>query len=226
MINEKTGSTPYVYVFLSFIAITSLLVYKGVQTQAMGFYPDIAIHIFLLFILYVSRKALQLRPSTYLLVAFAMLLHDFGIFGWYNVSPVPMQWDHITHLFGGLSVAVLFFDFFKRWMTAKAKIRTIWLIAAVFFASLGMGALVEVNEFWGYLKLGEGEGMFMFGPGDSWPGVASDIDNMNFVGGGWINEGWDLTFNIIGILAGIVFCVFRDIVKINHSKNNHSAVKR
>jgi len=199
----QTKDKAYIGIFTAFMLVIAWLAYVGANTQVTAFFPDLVIHIAVLLFLYFNRNLLRLNPTIYSLVAFGMLLHDFGILGFYATSPVPIQWDHLTHFFGGLPIALLLFNFLRPWMSPKLPTRTVTLIALVFFAALGVGALVEVNEFWGFLKLGFGNGAFQFGPGDSFPGIGSDINAISLIGGGWINEGWDLTYDIIGILAGI-----------------------
>ena len=211
MATFRRNNTPHLAILGVFAAIALWLVFKGLSTAAIGFYPDIAIHIVILITLYFFRGTLQMTPVTYALVVASMLLHDFGILGFYGDSPLPLRWDTVTHLAGGFAAAFLFFGFFKQWMTPKPKSKKYWLLATVFFAAFGAGALVEANEFWGYLRLGFGEGTFYFGTGDTWPGTGSDVDNINVVGGGWINTGYDLTYNVIGILLGITASLLAEL---------------
>jgi len=74
-------------------------------------------------------------------------------------------------------------------------------IIIVLLISLGIGSLIELIEFIGYLKLGVGDGLFYYGGiGDT--GV--NLRAMDAVGGGWLNTMWDLVYNLFGSLLGIV----------------------
>ena len=86
------------------------------------------------------------------------------------------------------------------------------LLLAVFLATTGVGAVVELSEFIGYLKLGTGEGAFMFGPGDGVAGLQGN-ELIDAIGGGWINEGWDFIFNTIGIIVGMGIMITLRVIK-------------
>lgn len=84
--------------------------------------------------------------------------------------------------------------------------KNLLLLMAVFLAATGVGAIVELSEFVGYLFAGQGEGAFMFGPGDGVAGLKG-TDLIDALGGGWINEGWDFVYNTIGIIAGMAMMI-------------------
>lgn len=167
-----------------------------------GFVPDIIIFMLIVLFFYWTFDTWKLNVPVFTLLSLGMLSHACGVFGWYHISPVPVQWDHVTHFFGLLPFSMLFFNFFTQWSTSKLfSKRNVIIVMAVFLAAFGVGALIELSEFLGYLSLGHGDGALMFGFGDGIPG---DTDAIREIGGGWINTGWDLIFNIAGILAGLI----------------------
>ena len=85
--------------------------------------------------------------------------------------------------------------------------RTITILVIMMFATMGVGSLVEMTEFWGYLYLGEGDGVLFFGGGDTDPVL------INEVGGGWINAMEDLVNNFLGGLLAIIIFIFVNLTK-------------
>lgn len=179
----------------SFLVLIPLSLINGTS----GFIPELLIFAAITGVLYFCFDALRLNVPIYSLVIMSMLLHGFGVLGYYAVSPIAIQWDHVTH-FSLFSWGLLFFRFFEQWMDLRFfSKRNVLLLCAVFLAASGIGAIIELSEFLGYLQLGFGEGAFAFGPGDG-----TDGDVIANLGGGWINTGWDLIFNTLGILLAII----------------------
>lgn len=193
---------------LIFVVMIALAYLNGIA----GFIPDILIFIGLTLFYAWTYKIFRMNAPIFTLLIMGHILHSCGIFGWYYISPVPVQWDHITHFFGSLPFALLFFNFLSQWADAKWFTRKNFVILlAVFLAAFGVGAVVELSEFLGYLTLGFGEGAFMFGAGDSVAGFEGS-DLIDAIGGGWINTGWDLIFNAIGILFGMGAMVLSKLI--------------
>ena len=99
--------------FLSLIVFLSLIIIAFI-TNVKDYVNDGVILIFLLTLLYLGRSSLKLNVWSYLLIAFGFLLHNFGVFGFYNVSPVFIQWDHVTHFFGELGMGVFVFNYLNK----------------------------------------------------------------------------------------------------------------
>ncbi len=191
-----------ILIFLCFIVISAL---EG----SYGWIPDIAFFIVLTLIYCKFYKTLNLNPLIFISLILAHILHSCGVLGWYNISPIAIQWDHITHVFGAFAVALFFWACTSRWMDKKIFTKkNVVIYTLIFFAAFGAGALVELTEFLGYLKLGFGDhGTLFFGAGDA------DTKLMNVVGGGWINEGWDFVYNTIGILTGMAMMFSLNLIK-------------
>jgi len=185
----------------------------AVLNGVYGWIPDIVVFIFLTLLYYWLYNTFRMNMPIFTIIIIGHILHACGIFGWYHISPVPIPWERITHLIGALSFSLLFFRWMEQWMDVKFFTKkNLVLLLAVFLATTGVGAVVELSEFIGYLKLGTGEGAFMFGPGDGVAGLQGN-ELIDAIGGGWINEGWDFIFNTIGILVGMAIMITLRVIK-------------
>jgi len=179
-----------------------MIIYSFI-VQVLGFAPDMVFFLIVTLLLYKTYDRWRLNLPIYTIIIIGFILHSAGVFGWYHISPLPWAWERITHFFGILPITLLFYNYLKPHMDKKWITPTnTRLFIIVLFVSLGIGAAVEMTEFYGYLALGHGEGALLFGPGDGVIG-AEGQDLIDVIGGGWINEGWDLTFNLFGALAGL-----------------------
>ena len=104
----------------------------------------LAIAIMLLFLKF-SRK-LKLNNFTYILLGLAFLAHNAGTFGYYNVSPISIQWDHITHTLGLFAFTLAAFNFLSYKNLSPTE-----LILITLLVGLGFGAFIEIYEFLGHL---------------------------------------------------------------------------
>lgn len=192
----KTLTGISILIFLVMIPIAYL---NGVY----GWIPDICVFILLTLFYYWAYDTLRMNTPIFTLLIIAHILHAGGIFGWYHISPVPIRWEIVTHLAGGFAFSLLVFRWMEQWMEKKFTKKTCFVLIGIFLAATGLGAIVEISEFVGYLFAGEGEGAFQFGPGDGVAGKEG-TELIDALGGGWINEGWDFIYNTIGILVGII----------------------
>jgi len=91
---------------------------------------------------------------------------------------------------------VFFLNYIKTFFK-KSKIEKTILILIAILAALGIGSIIELSEYLGYLFLGQGEGFLYFG------GTGDLTGNYN-LGGAWINSSVDMIFNLVGSFAGLV----------------------
>lgn len=188
------------------VTIISILIYAilipiSYFYGTQGFVPELILFMAVGVFFAWMYNTLKLNIPILTLLHIGLILHSFGIFGWYHTSPIPISWERITHFFGILPMSMMFYTWMSQFTDAKLFTkRNLFAIITVFFAATGVGALVEVGEFVGYLTLGYGEGALMFGDGDSVGG--SDV--IDTIGGGWINASWDMIFNIFGAITGII----------------------
>jgi uncharacterized membrane protein YjdF len=176
-------------------------------TEKLVTYYGIDILFFVLFILilHATFSFWRLNIPVYTLIVLSFAGHLMGIFGWYNVSPLPLAWDHITHGFPLFTFTMVLYNFARQWMDRFWSTKTWSLLLLVFLSGLGIGAIVENIEFAGFLALGYGEGgLFLGGPGDGLPLTSAQADAIQEFGGGYLNTELDLLWNALGTLAAMV----------------------
>jgi len=173
------------------------------KTGVKVYINDSLLLIFLCAIMYIAYDSLCLKEWIYLLIVFALSLHNMGVFGFYNISPIPLQWDHVTHLVGLFAVGIFAYNFayasgfFKNILIKTNKLRRFNVIIFIILAALGLGVFVEFIEFIGYFVVGDGLGVFGHGTGDI---VTEFIDSE------WFNTVFDLIYNFMGAVLGVIFC--------------------
>jgi hypothetical protein len=125
-------------------------------------------------------------------------MHNLGVFGYYNVSPVGFQWDHITHLIGEFAAGVFVYNYMHAsgLFNNKKGMEHFNLVCLAVIAAVGFGVFVEFIEFIGYFVVGDGLGIFGHGLGDI---------NTEFINNEWFNTMFDLIYNFIGSLIGVLF---------------------
>jgi len=201
MVNHKNLLTAlalalYV-VFLALARVNDVFIYYAADALfSIGF----------ILFLHVSFRFWRLNTFVYTLLILGFASHLMGVFGWYNASPIPLQWDHVTHGLPMFAFTALFYNFARPWMTERFWSTKTWsVLLIVLLAGLGVGSLVENLEFTGYLTLGEGEGALFFGgAGDGVPLTSSQEEVIQNLGGGYINTEMDLVWNLFGALAAVL----------------------
>ena len=163
----------------------------------------------LLLFLYLYPK-LHMTPFSYSLLILACTLHNAGVFGWYNISPLPyldaywrqqisahpFQWDHITHVVGVFTATFIVFQYLSQYLKKRQRFHNFFILFLTFLAGMGMGAAIEIYEFAGFMTVGEGAGgLGKGGAGDFTPGDWASSD--------WLNVMWDLVYNALGGLLAI-----------------------
>jgi len=183
--------------FVTFIILATIAVLNGTK----GYIPDMIGSFAIIFLIYLSYNRLRITVPSFSFFIFSLYLHNFGVFGWYANSPLPLQWDHITHFVPIMAVTIILFQF-ARSFESKNTMLTIFL---VLLASLGIGAVIETIEFVGFLNFGFGDGAFQFGGmGDEFITDNPQLQEAILeVGGGYFNTNYDLLWNGLGAIAGI-----------------------
>ncbi len=152
----------------------------------------------------------RLTIPVYTMIVLSLAAHLMGIFGWYNVSPLFIPWDHVTHAVPLFTFTIFLYNFSHQWMERFWSKKTWALMVLILLGGLGIGALIENVEFAGFLALGYGEGgLFFGGPGDGTAVTSAQADAIQEFGGGYLNTELDLVWNAIGALAAIVLMSLR-----------------
>ena len=199
--------------FILGIIIFILIIVYSYTSQVTEYIGDAIISIAIITIVLFLRKHLNLTSSTFLLLILALTLHNLGVFGFYNISPLKVQYDHITHFVWLFPVSLIVFNFFKPYFSNN-KLKNLLLLLFILTSSLGVGALIEQTEYIGYLKFGTGPGLLRFGGlGDTFN--EENLRAMDIIGGGWINTMLDLNYNFLGALFGVILMYFTSLIYKN-----------
>lgn len=199
------------------IAIFILFAIYAYFSNVKDYINDSIILIILLSLIYLLRKYLDFTQSIFILLIIGFISHNLGVFGFYNVSPIPIQYDHITHFIGLFAVSTLFFNFFKKYFSDN-KINNVLILIIIILATLGVGSLIETAEFLGFLKFGFGEGFLKFGGLGDTPLTEEVLRDIDLIGGGWVNTMWDLVYNALGALFGVTFMYILYLYKNKNDK--------
>lgn len=207
-------------VFVKFTAAVALLIFAlliimSFVWQNTGFVPEMIIFIILILFLYITYNHWNLNLPIYTMIILSFIPHSLGFMGFYLNSPLPIAWDHFTHIWPCFAFALFFFQFLKKHMDKKLlTTKTIFLILIVILAASGIGVGIELFEFSGFLINGFGEGALAFGAGDACNGqLVSTIEEIDAYGGGWFNTMYDLIWNTIGVLAGVLIMIFSKVIR-------------
>ncbi|MFH1592481.1 MAG: hypothetical protein ABIB47_03895 [Candidatus Woesearchaeota archaeon] len=188
-------------IFLVGILVFLFYAWYSYSSGVTDYISDSVILIGLLIVLFLVNRALNLSNFSLILVILGAVSHLSGVFGWYNASPFILQYDHVTHLVGLFAISAVVFDILKPYFGKKRFLNFV-LLLMIFFASLGIGSIIEQVEYVGYLKFGTGAGLLRFGGLGDTPFNEENLRAMDIVGGGWINTMLDLNYNFLGALAG------------------------
>ena len=182
--------------FISFLVIfTALFIFSFFSRYK--YLIDSLVATSIIIFLFSFYKELNLTKTIFSLIFVSLLLHNLGVFGFYNQSPLPFSYDRLTHFVGGLSLALFFINFFNK----NLKTKFFFLVLFAVAASLGVGSIIEISEYIGFLFVGEGEGFFYFGG-------TGDITLKGNLDGAWVNSSTDMIYNLLGSLAGLSIFLF------------------
>ena len=180
---------------LSVLAFCFIISYS-IISRTFYYIADSTISILVLTILFFLYPKFNLNKTVFILIFLALLFHNLGVFGFYSSSPFPFSYDKLTHFVGGFSLSIFFINYIRIFFRNSKTEKTILILIAI-LAALGIGSIIEVTEYFGYLLLGQGEGFLYFG------GTGDLTGNYN-LGGAWINSSVDVAFNLVGALVGFI----------------------
>ena len=216
--------------FVTIVAILIFLtftVYAYLSNTKSYVYDTLFFAVLVLFF-YFTYNNWKLNLPIYTIIILSFVLHSAGVFGWYYKTPIGIQWDHVTHFVPILAFTLLFFQYTVQFMDRRLTKRTWMIIGLVFFAGLGIGSVVELIEFSGFVVFGFGEGALLWGAGDGIPGQTltgqPTIEAIEEHGGGWFNTMWDLVWNTTGGLAAVVIMLLAHFVLKKKDANLFDAV--
>lgn len=192
-----------------FLSVPFILFYLllGVMNYLRGseFVIDNTMSILFIGIVFLLAEWLMIGRMGYAFFLLALLIHNMGTFGWYEMSHGIIAYDNFVHIVGAAVTAWILFNFILRKLEIRKGKREKTFInehKAIFFflvlASVSLlGVGVELMEFTGHFVLGEGEGLFFTGAGDGGILAWQYIDTMT-----------DIIVNILGALIGTLAYYF------------------
>ncbi len=190
MNEEKQSTVDSIVIYILFIAFFAFTV-MGVL--ALGSDPDFVFDKFFgagicLFFSLFYRK-LGMKWYSIVALGIVLLSHNLKLYG--NVY-YGIQFDMIMHFVAGFCIAIIVFQFLTNCegIGCSSIIKIIFLSV---FVTAGLGTVLEITEYFGYVNLPPGEGILHFGTGDA---------------GEWTDSTWDMICNLVGaVIASILMAL-------------------
>lgn len=106
--------------FLSILFIVIIIFARhAFLTNTFIWLWDISITFALALIIYFVRNRLRLTPLLYAFFLFALVLHDFGVYGFYTKNFFGLNYDQYTHFFGSFAIAMILFNWIMKSKASK-----------------------------------------------------------------------------------------------------------
>lgn len=211
--NKKYSVQTFVLAAYFAIQIVFLIARLKHKTQNIA---DICFLSAILLVIFFARKSLKIKDFTFILLAFSFVLHIIGTFGFYNKTPVFIEWDHITHFVGIGTFTLLIYDYFKRVIVRlrkdTKKSDVFFYLLFILLAANGVGAMIEIGEYAGYSIFGQGQGGFRFGLGDVDKIVVTEevMTDIEINAGGWFDSMDDLIWNLFASVVVLIALYLTD----------------
>jgi uncharacterized membrane protein YjdF len=147
---------PKVTSYLILMAMTvALLVVNAAFATVPGYRVAPALLTPLLVVVFLLRNRLDVSPVGYGMFCTALLLHDLGAYGYYQVNPTGYSFDMYVHFYFAVTGTVILHRAMRRHLPWKG-----WQVAlATVLFIMGVGAIHEIMEYCSTLVLGEEHGM-------------------------------------------------------------------
>lgn len=123
------------------------------------------------YVVYRLRRVLALTPLLLGLLGLLVLAHCWSVLGMFKMSLLGLEWDTYIHTYSNFVVGLIAYRYMGRFRTGRIE-----RLLAAFLLVLGVGLANELVEFIGYRIGGEGEGLFLLGPGDI--GATNAFENL------------------------------------------------
>ena len=192
-----------IILYIISIIILILLAYHSYINKT-GWFKEISVTILVITLLFLTYKKTFITPLIFSLLCADLILNAFGTFGFYFKSPLPFGYDRLTHFFGFFSFALFSYNYLIHKKINLPKSITFLLI---FLASLGLGALMEISEYYSAIlsNVSDINSAALAGPTF---GTSNYAYNTNIIGQDpWINTIQDLICNALGSITAI-FMIF------------------
>jgi uncharacterized membrane protein YjdF len=192
-------------IYLIFLAVNILIFFYNITSKTQ-WALDVFISVAIVTVILLLSKRLKITPEGFFLINLAFLLHNFGSFGFYAKQIGQFGYDNLVHFFSSMAAAYVTFNFIGRKLHIRGKEKVektvidehkaILIILVIATVSM-LGVVIELTEYAGFLYLGEGEGLFFVGAGDSNRGGDP-------IAGQYVDTMGDIVVNTLGSFIGVI----------------------
>lgn len=200
----KKNKDNLIYILFTII-YAFFLSYNIIKHSQWAF--DAGASLILLGIFYWINKWTKINTFYVLLFNLALLFHNLGSFGAFELRWHIIEYDNFLHFFSSFAAALIIAKIFIKInynikFAAKTRYNKYFTSFLIISVVIFLGILLEVTEFIGYSYLGFGDGLFFFGYGDA---------NQFQFAGEYFDVMTDIISNLIGAAAGIItFYIFSE----------------
>jgi len=189
--NQSAGKKGIFSIIL--VIIAALFLYSLLYVPSALF--DVAVAIGFFAILYYYDKKTNPSIGAVLLLSLAILLSPLGLlFSLYSYFVIGVVgYDKLIHFVGGFAIVYALSQNFP-------EKRTVLRYTIIVLILLGLGTIIEINEFVGFRYFGVDNGG-IFTMSDTLPEIKSDLQKYDTY--------FDMIFNLGGALSAVLFVVFR-----------------
>ena len=144
---------------------------------------DIPMSAVLLIIIFIFRQPINLSWFHFILFSLFLLAHCLGMFDFYNLYLLGIEYEYWIHGFFGFLAALIMLRALNSTKLAPSKALVFLSVLIIVF---GISAAHELYEFAGAMILGQDEGVLFIGAGDldQWD---TQKDMLNNVMGGVVD---------------------------------------
>ena len=142
---------------------------------------------------YYLKEIFSLHWLHYFMFAVFILVHCLGLYGYYDLFPLGLEYDYWVHGYFGLVSCLMLMR-----GISNSRFQFSWAIRVIcsLIIVLGISSAHELYEFAGAVILGEGDGVLFIGAGDLDP---------------WDTQK-DMLNNLLGAIVGIVLIALTRLV--------------
>lgn len=196
------------YLYLWLIAFNA-------YNESAWIYDAVISLFFLIIIVYTANRFFTFKAIDYVILHLGFLVHNLGAFGAYSLELDYLEYDNIVHFISSAATAYLLFKAIwqqlhkinrQHHLKTIADHHRLLVFGLVVGATLSLGLVVELLEYFGFIYFGEGEGILFYGAGDSDKvALFPPTQYADTVG--------DIITNMLGALAGAALFILRFLQK-------------
>lgn len=177
--------TRHTWVFITGIVLLLVLLFQALMIGDWEYLFDRLFGMVQIVLLWVLWQRFRISLPVLLTAAFAIFLHQLKLYG---NTYFGLGFDNYMHFIGTFAIALIIYGLLRTCQSRECR-HPLKLYLLVFFTAVGAAAVIEPLEYLGYAELGVGDGILFYGAGD----------------GGWRDTAADLSANILGAAAALMY---------------------